>query len=343
MNPTGIAAPLERKDLIPALIGAGVSIFFARIGLFAFFFLAPLGFLAFRHGRKAAWNALLFAVAGNALAALAAASSRGAAPAGAFWGIAYFAIMACVFVWIAAPPPNSPLRACGAMRLIAGSCAAALLLIAAFFRAAASPGFLDQLGAITDAIASWRGAAGADVVQAALLSDITPEMTLEFMAAVMLRGGALFFSALLFFACRQFSFLLARLFAREKPAAENLLAAFRAPRKAIWALSGSLLLVVLASAANIGGLEILIWNILVLCGIMYLAQGLGILQFFLARAAVPPFLRLLLLASFFIMLLSPGINAVLLGGVALLGIAENWVPLRAPETNGTPSTPQAGD
>ena len=89
--------------------------------------------------------------------------------------------------------------------------------------------------------------------------------------------------------------------------------------------------------------EIILWNILILCAILYLAQGLGILQFFLARPTVSPSFKLLLSVLFIFLFFSPVINVVLLGGVVLLGIAENWVPFRAPKQNGPPSTPEAGD
>ena len=341
LNSAGTIEPLERKELIPALVGAGMCLFFARIGFFAFFFLLPLGFLAFRYGHRIVWNALFFAVTGNALILLGTALSRGAPLTGTFWNVFYFAGMTSVFVWITAPPSGLPFKASGTARLVIGSCAASLLFIGMFFRVAASPAFLEQLGAITNAVVARQSAPSSDVVRAALLAEITPEMVLAFMTAIVLRGGALFFSVFLFFSCRQASFFLVRLFTRNKQAVENQLAVFHVPPVTIWMFSGSLLLVVLTSAANILVLEILLWNILAICVILYLAQGFGILQFFLGRLAVTPFLRLLLLASFFVLLFSPGINAVLLGGVVLLGIAEIWVPLRAPKTNGPPSTPEA--
>jgi hypothetical protein len=40
-----------------------------------------------------------------------------------------------------------------------------------------------------------------------------------------------------------------------------------------------------------------------------------------------------------LLIFSPGINAFVLVGMILLGIAENWVPLRTPKPNGPPSTP----
>jgi uncharacterized protein YybS (DUF2232 family) len=88
--------------------------------------------------------------------------------------------------------------------------------------------------------------------------------------------------------------------------------------------------------------EIILWNILVLCTIMYLAQGLGILQFFLSRPSISPFLKLVFLVLILILFFSPFLNMILLVGLVLLGIAENWVPFRVPKENDIPSTPEGG-
>jgi len=103
------------------------------------------------------------------------------------------------------------------------------------------------------------------------------------------------------------------------------------------------MLVVLSRVARLVVPEIILWNILVLCIILYCAQGLGILQFFLSRPTVPVFLRFFLTVVLIILIFSPAVNAVLLIGIVILGIAENWAPFRAPKPNGPPSTPEGGD
>jgi hypothetical protein len=116
---------------------------------------------------------------------------------------------------------------------------------------------------------------------------------------------------------------------------------FHVHLRLIWVLSFTLALIVTTKMLKWVGPEIVLWNILVLCAILYMVQGLGILQHFFTRPAMPPFVRLLLPLLFFIMVFSPGINAVLLGFVILLGIAENWAPFRAPKQDRPPSTPEA--
>jgi hypothetical protein len=101
------------------------------------------------------------------------------------------------------------------------------------------------------------------------------------------------------------------------------------------------LAVLLARVILSSFLEIAAWNILAVCAMMYLAQGGGIVQCFLYRRNLPPFLRLLFNVLIVLLVFSPGINAFVLVGLILLGIAENWAPLRAPKPNGPPSTPAA--
>jgi hypothetical protein len=172
----------------------------------------------------------------------------------------------------------------------------------------------------------------------------------------MLRGGSLVSCVLLFFVCCQIILILARLSFRlfgknfqGKNSGEtmfngiNPLALFHVNPKVIWVFSSSLLLVVITKAMKFEIPEIILWNILVICSILYLAQGLGIMQFFLIKPSFSHFLRMILVIAFVFVLFSPFINAFLFGGLVLLGIAENWLPLRVSKQSGPPSTPEAGD
>jgi hypothetical protein len=139
----------------------------------------------------------------------------------------------------------------------------------------------------------------------------------------------------LFAASRQLSLLVAALVRRKRPGGS--LAAFHVRSECIWALSFSLLAIVAGLSGGIAPLEIAGWNILVLCAILYVAQGGGIAIFFLA--SFPPGMRFALNLGVVALVLSPGINVVFLGALILLGIAENWAPFRAPKPDGPPPTP----
>jgi hypothetical protein len=184
---------------------------------------------------------------------------------------------------------------------------------------------------------------------------LTADAILETLVVVALRGALMLSFMVFFFVNRQLAIVFARLFRRVRPQ-ESLesplppasrggptssggLAAFRTPSGCIWALSLALLIILLGRQLGIAPLEIAAWNVLVVCAMLYLAQGGGIALYFLSRLALPPLMRLLVNVLICILVFSPGINAVLLVGLILLGIAENWAPFRAPKTNGSSSTP----
>jgi uncharacterized protein YybS (DUF2232 family) len=252
--------------------------------------------------------------------------------------------MASIFTWIVAPPPFFP-AVPEASRLLGGSCLGAIMLTYVFFQAASSPGFSEYIGSLLASLISAYRSSGADVVGAAMIEGLTAEAALESIKAILLRGGSLVSSVFLFTVCRQISLFSARLSLRQGRAALtgiNNLAAFHVNPVIIWIFSASLLSVVLTRMTKLLIPEIILWNILILCVILYLAQGLGILQFFLARPSMSPFLRLLFGILLVVMLFSPILNVILFASLLLLGIAENWAPLRAPKNNGPPSTPEAG-
>jgi uncharacterized protein YybS (DUF2232 family) len=254
--------------------------------------------------------------------------------------------MAFIFTGIVAPPPSLSVRFKGAVRFFCGSCLGALLLAYLFVQTASSPGFSEYINYLLDLVFQVNRSSGSDVVNNAMLGSISTEMILEAIQTVMLRGGSLVSCILLFAVCRQTGFFFARLSSRK--AAGTLpqtfsLASFRVNPLVIWVFSASLLLVVLTRAARLVIPEIILWNILILCVILYFTQGLGILQFFFTRFALSPFSRFFFIVVLVIILFSPFLNLLLLGGLFLLGVAENWAPFRASKKSGPPSTPEAGD
>jgi len=345
----------EKKDFLPALIGAGISLLMLKSGFLSFFFLVPLGFVAYSCRYKVAWLAFLFTLLGNCILTIAYAAGR-AIPLGAFgWDIFYYAVMTFIFIWIIAAPPFFYAKISEPVRLIAGSCLGSLLFSLILFRNMDSQIFLEYLKNIVNSLVSVYQSSGADVVQKAMLETLTPEYVMELIMAFMLRGGSLISCVLLFFVCCQVSLILVRLsfrlfsknlqgiiFREARLKGVNSLAAFHVNPIVIWFFSFSLLFVVLTRTVKFEIPEIVLWNILVICSILYLAQGLGIMQFFLVRPSISPFLRMLIVIAFVFILFSPLINAFLFGGLVLLGIAENWLPLRVSKQSGPPSTPEAG-
>jgi hypothetical protein len=338
-----------KRAFVPAMVGAGICLFLLKSGFFAFFFLVPLGFIALRYDYKTAWIAFSAAVFGFAAINIA---TRGVRFQETSWDLVYFGVVTFIFTFINAPPPS--LKASGMVRLLGCSCLGALLLSAILLKLASSPGFPEYINYMMKALLSAYRSSGSDVVQMARLEAMTPERIISSTKYLMFRGGSLLFCIFIFFVSRQVSLVLVRLFQRRKGMNSaginsgeinsegiNSLVVFHVEPVIIWVFSASLLLIVLTRITKLEIPEIILWNVLFICVILYLAQGLGILQFFLARLS--PFVRFILGVLLVVMLFSPFLNVLLLGALVILGIAENWAPLRVAKKNGPPSTPEAGD
>jgi hypothetical protein len=190
--------------------------------------------------------------------------------------------------------------------------------------------------------AVYASAVGTDVVQRSLAEQyMTADAILAAMTAAAIRGGLLVSCALLFFISRQAALAITWFVRHRRP--DSGAAAFHAEGGVIWALSFSLLAILGGFWGKIAPLEIAGWNVLMICGILYLVQGVGIIIFFLTRRELSMGLRVLIQVGIILVIVSPGINVIALGALILLGIAENWVPFRAPKPNGPSSTPGMGE
>ena len=67
---------------------------------------------------------------------------------------------------------------------------------------------------------------------------------------------------------------------------------------------------------------------LIICVMIFLAQGGGIVMFTLARRPMSPIMRLLCGIAIVFFLFSPGLNFLAIGALVILGLAENWLPMR---------------
>jgi hypothetical protein len=350
---------------IPVLIGAVACVFLARFWLFGFLYLLPLGIMAAGYGFRAVWVCLVLAVAGNGLWSVGEIVFFPYPGGQVFEGIVHFALVAAAFSWMMAPSLKgagetpgkySPARIPGVCRFVIASCIASLLilpLIAALRQNTAFSGFIRSQAEALSAL--YMASAGADVVQQSLLERyLTPDFIMDALIFVALRGGVMASCMVFFFVNRQLALALTWIFRRMRrgwtgvgealPDSQKELrnfapADFHVPGGFIWVLSFSLLGILVGKKWGIAPLEIAAWNGLVISGILYLGQGGGIVAYFITRANLSPFMRLVLNFFLFLLIFSPGINAVLLGCLILLGIAENWAPFRTPKTKGPSSTP----
>ncbi|AEF86789.1 putative membrane protein [Treponema primitia ZAS-2] len=325
------------------MIGAAVSVALVRSGFLGFLFLLPIGVVAYCFSPRYARICAVLVILGNTAFTLFTGSG-GYNPRELWADILYLTALTTAFTWHAAPPARGPafFRMPTVYRLIAGSVIGALAFALVIYTARDDWGFYALIREQAEALASlYAGASGADVVQQSLSAQyMTADIILETLRVVGLRGGILVSCMLLFFVSRQISLLITWL-VRHKPVV-NSAVGFHVRAECIWVLSFALLSILVGMRFGIAPLEIVAWNVLVICAILYMAQGVGIALFFFARI-MSPALRIFLNLAILVMIFSPGINAVALGVLILLGIAENWVPFRAPKTNGPSSTPGMGE
>ncbi|MDR0689692.1 MAG: YybS family protein [Spirochaetaceae bacterium] len=327
-------------DFIPALISAFISVGCSRIGIFGFFFLVPLGIVAFGYDLRSFWLAAALALFTNMLLG-GITLLRGYDPGDVGTDIFYFSAMIVLFGWIAAPPVSGPrfLRIRTAYRLMLGS----LIGAGAFFPLLSvlrnNAGFYAFIKAQLEAVNSlYASSGGADMVRLSFLEQLTPDILLEYLGFILIRGGGVASWVLFFFISREAALMFTRIIRHKRPGGD--LSGFHVEPGIIWALSGSLLAVLLGTWAKIAPLEIAAWNILTLCSILYLAQGGGIVLFFLNRFAIPRALRLALNVVLLLMIFNPGISPFILGILIFLGIAENWAPFRTQKSDKSSSTPK---
>jgi hypothetical protein len=310
-----------------AAAAAFLSVSLVRLGALGILFLLPFALAGFFGGEKPLWLAAFLAAAGNTALLFGAWRDTGTDSVILIWNVLYYAVMVLAFCWINAEQGKRvPFFSIHPVyRLVLGSLVASAAIIPCFLAVMENREFVRFVAVRLEAV--YKASGGELDVEAFILS----------LVYLGIRGGILV-SALFFFAIsRQLAVFVTWLVRREKP--DPGLIGFKNGPFLIWVLSVSLGAVLLGSVTGLTVLEAGAWNILALCAILYLAQGGGIVLYFLVR--LPPLYRLLANLALLVLLFRPGINAVLLGMLILAGIIENWVPFRTFGSQGSPPTPGA--
>jgi hypothetical protein len=331
MYPEDSAAGFDPRTVyVPAFVCAIISVAMIRMGALSFLFLVPLGYTAAAYNPAAAWLAFLTAAILNGGVSFGFSVYYNTGPGGLAVDVLHYTVTALGFTWIMAGGDFPRVRTL--YRFIAAAVAGALAFLCVAYITWNSEHFAGVIRSQAEWLSSvYISASGADAVRRSFLEQVlTPEKVMAVIAAAALRGGALASAFFLLFINREAAFGMARLFRRRRRSAQGL-SGFHVPANAIWVLSFSLAAVLLARAGKLEVVEVVAWNILALCAILFLAQGGGIALYTLTRRPLPPPLRLLCNILIVVAIFSPGINTVALGLLILLGIAENWLPLRAPK------------
>jgi hypothetical protein len=318
----------KRPSLVVIIVCAFLSVVFTKIGFLSVFFLAPVGYAVLIC--NSLWLPFISAASVNAgfliILRLFFRGSAGNMPL----EILYFTTLFLGFAFIMG---GDSLR--GAYRFVLASAAGTVVFL--IYISGSGSGFYAGLYEMSQMLAQvFVNSADVDPARRSLLQQlITPERALEAVKIFLLRGGALLSTSFVFFINRQVSISLVSIIKRQRK--DRGLTAFFAPSFTIWVLSGALAVIWLTRLFRIQILEILAWNILVICAILFFAQGAGIFLHFLARRTY--FFRFFAVVLVVMAILSPGLNMIAVSAILLLGIAENWLPFRAPK-KGPASTPE---
>jgi len=370
VNPFSSLGTLTRERIrfiLPPVIAGGLTILLARLVFFVPFFLVPLGFFV-RFGNKSSRQisiAVALGILGNTFAGLISGSLTGMT-SGFFYGIMadtlYFAILILVFIWAVHPKPFliRGIQIRTAYRLALASFIASLALLPLVWLARRDEGLVAFITSQAEVLATAaKEAAGADVVQRSLLErELSADTLTSLMAMALSRGASLGHMVFLSLSVRIADTILAfRARVRFAKALTNgtadqhtmnlrilsppSLSGYRNSPYLVWVLISTLVTVLGSFVFKIEYLEIVSWNLLSVCAFLYLAQGLAIVSFNLARPGVPRMLRPLAAFMTVLLLFRPGINAILIVALAIIGVAENWLPLRVVGKTEPPPTPGA--
>lgn len=313
---TGLVRNQKTTHLAVVCVCAFLSVVFLKSGILSLFFLVPLGFAMLAYG--ASWLPCAITAFLNIAVTVIFQAGRGSFSPLVWINILYFTAVYFGFAWIIC---GSRIRTL--YRLMLASAAGAVLY--QFEMSAGGDAGYSLIAEIMSSI-MISSSGGADAVTHSLMREMfTPDKILATIKAFMMRGGA--FAALVFefFISRQITYTA--LFIIKKQQKNTGLSAFFAPPFTIWVFSGSLAFILLTRLFRVEILEITAWNVSVICAIIFIAQGAGIVMDMLSRR---PFgFRTVAVMLVIFLLISPGINAIVLAVLLLLGIAENWLPLRA--------------
>jgi hypothetical protein len=312
-------------------------------------FLLPLSYVIAAYSRRTAWLSCLTAILANLVSTLWLSRAAGIGFAETALDLAYFSAMSAGFTWFAiswtgdeggeedALPPLL-YRLQPAYRLaIAAVLSAGLMLLAlnvsveggivalieseaailSQFYAAEAAGEAEAAG-VTGA-----GAAIAGTGVGGLFGGLDPGYIARTMEALLFRGGAAAALMLLFYGSRGLGRWLHRLI-RRRPRQECL-ALFHNASALVWVLSSSIAALMLGHWQDWEPVELAAANALVVCAVLYLAQGWGIVLALGRRSQ--GFARFLPALVALLIVMSPGINFIFLGILALVGIAEHWLPM----------------
>jgi hypothetical protein len=316
---------VSKKNFFTVLVCVGVCMLFSRGGILSFFYLAPLGYAVMASG-SFLFTFFTATIANIIFCAISASLSSGNIN---FWmDIFYLTTLFLAFTWFMG---SNKIRT--TYRIILASVAGSAVFLMVIF--SSDSGFFTIFERIVYDISAniYNSSSSNGIGNSAMQGMFAPENMLNVLKTFLLRGGAVSSIIFLLFINRFIAISVYGIINRQKR--KDGLIGFFAPHNAIWIFAGALASVLVSNIIRIEIFEILAWNVFVVCGIVFLAQGVGILIYWLSNVA--PGLRFAFTVLIIMILFSP-VSTIALTAVLLLGIMECWLPLR--QQKGPVSTPK---
>ena len=310
----------NNKDSLSLLNGSNVTIIicvalsmmFMRTGFLSLFFLAPLGYAILVTGSTG--FTFLAALAANIIVSVII-SIFGSNDSILWMDIINFSMIIMIFAWIIG---GKIIRV--AYRIVLGAAVGALAFLILII---SNKNLTEYMLVIAEFLSSiFISAIDNELATQA----VTAERLLDMIISISWRGGALVSMALILVINRQMSFAVYKLIKKHDNINRLSLTGFFVPINIIWIKVGALAAVIVSGMLKIDVLEIISWNVLVVCAMLFIAQGIGIVLFLLAKRS--NIFRITASILFAVTMLSP-INSIVLVALLLLGVIEIWLPIRS--------------
>jgi len=300
------------KPLITLLVCTTLSLLFMKTGILSLFYLAPLGYVIIVTGVY--MPVFITVAAANIVVMVVQSFSKVTVISNMPIEALYLTTVFLGFAWIMG---GKGLRTVYRFVITSSVCAIIFLL----YINSPSSNFFELFSKTAEEL--FGNGDGVQIKNPLFAQVFTPELLTEFAKMFLLKGGALISMFFLFFINRQMAVAVSSMIKRQKM--NHGLTAFYSPPNTIWALSGALATIVLTGIFKVEILNILAWNVITICAIIYLAQGIGILIYWMSlRSTV---FRLIINVLIIVVLFSP-LNTFALAALVLMGIIDNWRPFR---------------
>ncbi|MCL2758678.1 MAG: hypothetical protein FWD22_00475 [Treponema sp.] len=318
---------ITKSSLITIAICTGLSVLFMNTGFLSFFYLVPLGYAIIVTGSFTV--TFIIAAAATVIYTLISRISN-SGETGGILPVIYFLTALLGFSWIIGGKNFRTLY-----RFIAASVVSAITFLVYINHP--SIRFFEMFHEIAVELFGVRTNPVPEGDVTRIMNSfpmLSPDAMVETAKAFLLRGGSVISMFILFYINRQIALTVVSIVKKQR--IDTGLIAFFAPSSTIWVFIGALISILMTRTLKIEIIEIAAWNVFVICAIIFLAQGAGILMhWMLCRTSV---FRLVISVLVIVLVFSP-LNMFVLAGLIILGIADNWLSLRTPRAS-TPGPDQ---